>query len=423
MNLIEMLKNEVTSGVVSSLSRKSGLTEDHVKSGFSTGIPAVLAGILKNGANPGFIGKILTNGERNEEDLLNTSNDSLLEKGSSLASDLFGKETNTVTNSISSSTGLSVEKSSGLLAMVIPMITGFISKIMSNNGWGVTDLLSKIYESKSAISASLPAGLSDSLGLANINMPNINMPKMDMPKSGIPKSNPINYDKVQDPKSSNGFLKWLIPLLIILIGLWWIMGQPGCNKSKMTLSSDSLSTTVDTMGKIDTSKSTITGVLNEAGDFVRDLGAIITKKLPDGNEIMIAENSAENHLISFIEDKNKAVDKTTWFTLDRLYFDSGKSTLKTESQGQLKNIAAILKAYPSVKLKLGGYTDNTGDAKMNINLSNDRAKSALQELVKLGIDVKRLEAEGYGPEHPIASNEIAVGKAQNRRIDIRITQK
>ena len=66
----------------------------------------------------------------------------------------------------------------------------------------------------------------------------------------------------------------------------------------------------------------------------------------------------ENKLIAFIEDTKRSVDDKTWFTFDRLTFETGKTTLKPESQEQLQNIAEILKAYPKVTLKLGGYTSD-----------------------------------------------------------------
>ncbi|CCH01811.1 V-type H(+)-translocating pyrophosphatase [Fibrella aestuarina BUZ 2] len=130
----------------------------------------------------------------------------------------------------------------------------------------------------------------------------------------------------------------------------------------------------------------------------------------------------EANLLTFIKS-DKAVDKDTWFDFDRLTFETGSATLKPESQEQLSNIAAILKAYPNVNVKLGGYTDNTGDANANLKLSNDRAASVKAELVKMGIANSRLESEGYGQEHPVASNDTEEGRAQNRRISIRVTKK
>jgi outer membrane protein OmpA-like peptidoglycan-associated protein len=117
------------------------------------------------------------------------------------------------------------------------------------------------------------------------------------------------------------------------------------------------------------------------------------------------------------------VDKTTWFNFDRLLFDSGKATLRPESQEQLQNMAEILKAYPKVELKIGGYTDNVGNPAYNLRLSDQRAKTVKNELVKKGIASQRLNAEGYGEKFPVASNATDEGKAQNRRIAVRVTKK
>jgi OOP family OmpA-OmpF porin len=447
MNLIEMLKNELSGDVVSSLSQKAGVTEDQVKSGFSAGIPAVLAGILKNGASgdTSFLGNILSGvtgvgTAENPENLTHSEDDSLLDKGKSMLGSLFGSDTDSVSTAVSDSTGLSGAKATGLLAMIVPFITGYISKLMVSKGWSISELMGKIFESKSDIAAALPAGLGGALGLGSISTPNIDIPKVELshvetPQVETPRVSPVNYSAPQAEKSGGGILKWLIPLLIILIAGWWLLGKSGCNDTKVNGTMDSLSANVDSMGNtLDSAKNalkadaaaaaeTLNGKLNDAGDFVRDLGAAMVRKLPDGAEIKVAENSVESRLITFIEDKDKPVDKTTWFTFDRLYFETGKSTLKAESQEQLHNIAAILKAYPNVHLKLGGYTDNTGDATVNKKISTERANTAVQELVKLGLDPKRLEAEGYGQEHPVASNDTPEGQAQNRRIDIRVTNK
>jgi K(+)-stimulated pyrophosphate-energized sodium pump len=90
---------------------------------------------------------------------------------------------------------------------------------------------------------------------------------------------------------------------------------------------------------------------------------------------------------------------------------------------QLNNIAAILKAYPATHLTIGGYTDNTGDAASNLQLSQDRANNVTAELVKLGVAKDRLVAKGYGEEHPVGDNSTEAGRAQNRRISMLVTQK
>jgi len=153
------------------------------------------------------------------------------------------------------------------------------------------------------------------------------------------------------------------------------------------------------------------------------LGAKLEKALSSGITLNIPENGIENNLLKFIENKEAAVDKTTWFNFDRLTFETDKSTLKVESAEQLTNIAEILKAFPNVNVKLGGYTDNIGDANANLKLSNERASTVKAELIKLGIAATRLESEGYGKEYPVATNDTEEGRAANRRISIRVTKK
>ena len=156
-----------------------------------------------------------------------------------------------------------------------------------------------------------------------------------------------------------------------------------------------------------------------------NLGAISALKLADGTELQVGANSIEAKLVDFLQhgtiDEN---DKSkNWISFDRLQFESGKSILKPSSEEQLKNMAAILKAFPTVELKLGGYTDNTGDAAANLKLSDDRAKNVMARLVEMGVAASRLQAEGYGQEHPVADNSTDLGKAMNRRIDVRVTKK
>ena len=152
------------------------------------------------------------------------------------------------------------------------------------------------------------------------------------------------------------------------------------------------------------------------------LGKFSIQKLTSGIELNIPEFGIENKLLTFIKG-NAPVDKETWFDFDRLLFQTGSATLEPQSQEQLKNIAEILKAHPNVNVKLGGYTDNTGNAASNLKLSQDRANSVRVELEKMDISKDRLEAEGYGQAHPVASNDTEEGRAKNRRISIRVTKK
>jgi K(+)-stimulated pyrophosphate-energized sodium pump len=148
-------------------------------------------------------------------------------------------------------------------------------------------------------------------------------------------------------------------------------------------------------------------------------GALRRRALPNGVQITIPETGFESRLVAFLGDSGQPLGDT-WFDFDRLLFETDSATLEPESREQLANAAEILKAYPSVRVKIGGYTDNTGDAAHNLELSRLRAATVRGELVALGVAPDRLEVEGYGQEHPVASNATEAGRAQNRRIAMRV---
>ena len=149
----------------------------------------------------------------------------------------------------------------------------------------------------------------------------------------------------------------------------------------------------------------------------------IILRLPDSVSLNIPSNGVEARLLAFIQDPSKGVEPATWFDFDRLLFNTDSATLRPESQEQLGNIAEILKAYPNVHIKIGGYTDNSGDPQHNLNLSQERATGVAAELVALGISPDRLEAQGYGDQFPVADNSTEQGRAKNRRVSMRVTQK
>lgn len=109
--------------------------------------------------------------------------------------------------------------------------------------------------------------------------------------------------------------------------------------------------------------------------------------------------------------------------LDHIYFDLGKATLQASSFNELDHVVSLLKDHPTMKIEIGGHTDNKGSAKFNTKLSNNRAKSVAEYLVSKGIDLKRVTSKGYGFEKPVATNDTEFGRQQNRRVEFTILEK
>jgi OmpA-OmpF porin, OOP family len=166
-----------------------------------------------------------------------------------------------------------------------------------------------------------------------------------------------------------------------------------------------------------------TAVAQAAGEVADAVTGFVKRVLPGGITLRIPVSGIESKLIAFIEDNSRPVNDTTWFDFDRLKFASGSATILPESKEQLDNIVAVLKAYPSVNVKVGGYTDDVGGEDANLRLSQRRADAVMQALASSGIAANRLRAEGYGEKHPVGANSTEQGRARNRRIALRVTKK
>lgn len=101
-------------------------------------------------------------------------------------------------------------------------------------------------------------------------------------------------------------------------------------------------------------------------------------------------------------------------------FGSGSKTIPQVNKDVLDDAAALIKKVPNVQLDVEGYTDSTGSAELNKNLSQRRAQSVVDYLVSKGVEKEKLKAVGYGQENPIADNVTDQGKFRNRRIEFKV---
>ncbi|MBM3797962.1 MAG: OmpA family protein [Acidobacteria bacterium] len=287
--------------------------------------------------------------------------------------------------------------------MAAPLVASFLGKQVSTGGLNASSFASLLGGEAPSLKGMLPAGLGALL------------PSLGSAASTVSSYASSAASSYVEPKSGAG---WLLPALLGVLALgaaWWLLGNrevPSVPEAPKV-----------TEAVKDAAKSATSAVGSMANSAWAALGDLLKTKLPNGIEIDVPKMGVENRLIAFITDAARPVDKATWFDFDRLLFDTAKATLRPESQAQLKNVSEILKAFPNVKIKVGGYTDNVGDKAMNMKLSGDRAASVVAELVALGADKTCLESEGYGDQHPVADNATEEGRAHNRRVSMRVTQK
>ena len=199
----------------------------------------------------------------------------------------------------------------------------------------------------------------------------------------------------------------------------------------------SCTTTNPETGKTQPSKTTIgTGVGAAAGAVI---GQVIGKDTK-GTLIGTAAGAAVGAVVGNIFDKQEAklrdelkgtgvdVTRTAEGEIkltapENITFATNSSTLSSKFTNTLNSIASVLKEYPDSNIAVSGHTDSTGNDAINNPLSVNRANSVANYLKSAGISSSRITATGYGSKQPIASNSTSDGRAQNRRVEIKITAK
>ena len=149
----------------------------------------------------------------------------------------------------------------------------------------------------------------------------------------------------------------------------------------------------------------------------------------------LAENEYTDRAASYIEIVEPKAMPTGQVTVDAkaigaglqaegkialygLFFDTGKADIKPDSNAQLDQMAATLKAQPALKVLIVGHTDNTGAIDANLALSQGRAQAVVAALTQRGIAAGRLQARGVANFAPVASNASEDGRAKNRRVEM-----
>lgn len=123
-------------------------------------------------------------------------------------------------------------------------------------------------------------------------------------------------------------------------------------------------------------------------------------------------------IITLQREKKSSQEKAPPIILKNVFFAMGSSTLDTGSYKELDKWVTYLKAHPILQIEVQGHTDNVGSKEDNQQLSQSRAQAVQQYFVKVGISESRITAKGFGSTQPIASNDTAAGRRQNRRTSI-----
>jgi OOP family OmpA-OmpF porin len=110
--------------------------------------------------------------------------------------------------------------------------------------------------------------------------------------------------------------------------------------------------------------------------------------------------------------------ETANIVLEGVTFETSSAQLTSQARQVLDRVAESLVANPSIRVRVTGHTDSTGSRNYNTNLSQSRAEAVADYLAQRGVARARMQAQGFGPDRPVATNETVEGRLMNRRVEL-----
>lgn len=394
-SVLSSIYNLVDSKSIGDIASRLGEPEQAVSRGLESATAALVNGLAQRSSDPASMSQIFklvsqTPPDVNVSDLASAASGSgqassaatsLLDMRKKFLWHAFGGDEPSIVDAIGRSAGLRMTSVSSLMGLAAPLLMSQLGRVIRSQQMTQAQFGNWLAKESAGVQSLLPDGLHGS--------------QLDEAYR------PLSTTVVREPQRGSPKWLWILPAILLIPLIMWLFNREHLRH-------------ISQLGQ---------GAAAQIQTGATDLGNLVMRKLPGNVDLHVPLRGVEMRLLDFIQDPTKNPDEVTWFDFDRLVFDTDSARLRPESQEQLRNIAAILNAYPNIHIRVGGYTDNTGDTQHNLKLSQDRADGVVAQLVALGIAPDRLDAQGYGDQYPVADNSTEEGRAKNRRISMRVTQK
>ncbi|RZK59214.1 MAG: DUF937 domain-containing protein, partial [Hymenobacter sp.] len=425
-----------TSNVVSQLGAAVDEDDAAVAKVLEKAVPLVLNAVLVQAGQEGAPAVLLQlSREADEADILHHLADSQdatwHEQASNLLLDLLGDTYRHTVNHLAAGAGIRPAAAGTLLETSAAAVLGVLGKFATDNNLTPSEFIGWLQAQKAEIAAAMLPGTTDTV-------PEALPPAAPVP-SALPRTSSVARRVAAPPRQVVGTRPSAAPapsagrgqvwqwglLLLAVAGLSYYLGRDRDHAAEPA------GVALTTPGAPATAASTPTPVAGrydqDQDTYIYDTGRPITITLADGTTQQVGANSTENRLYTFLATPSIQVDSVNrtkgWINFDRVNFEPAKATLVPSSEVQLRNIANILRNFPNAVVKIGGYTDSTGIPLHNLQISEERSKTAMMTLATMGVNAEHLQSKGYGAKYFVAPNSTPTGRSLNRRISVRVIQK
>ena len=316
--------------------------------------------------------------------------------GERFENELVGAENKAYPNAVAAESGISAASADRLSGWVAAVIAGYVGHKIVRNNLSMSAVMAGLRQERGSVVKEIPVKVGRAAGISG-------MCSSSAPVAG------------RDGKKNN-WLVWLIIVLIVVIIVF--LSIRSCNRN----GGGEVVAVTENVTVVPTAPAAQTAAAKEGLTFVEH-------KLPDGRTIRVAEGGCEDCMLKYLQSDayrkatNEELSKN-WIQFDKIDFmHDSETALAGNSMEQLDNIAAILKNYPDVRIRIGGFADKTGTRAVNYEISKKRAEYIKSILVKDGIPADRISTEGFGKEFAtVPADATAAQRAVDRSIAMRFTK-
>ena len=316
--------------------------------------------------------------------------------GERFENELVGAENKAYPNAVAAESGISAASADRLSGWVAAVIAGYVGHKIVRNNLSMSAVMAGLRQERGSVVKEIPVKVGRAAGISG-------MCSSSAPVAG------------RDGKKNN-WLVWLIIVLIVVIIVF--LSIRSCNRN----GGGEVVAVTENVTVVPTAPAAQTAAAKEGLTFVEH-------KLPDGRTIRVAEGGCEDCMLKYLQSDayrkatNEELSKN-WIQFDKIDFmHDSETALAGNSMEQLDNSAAILKNYPDVRIRIGGFADKTGTRAVNYEISKKRAEYIKSILVKDGIPADRISTEGFGKEFAtVPADATAAQRAVDRSIAMRFTK-